>query len=99
MLDLNKKLFDDFRALHDKYAFNEGKWQDEFNREGEKILTVVREWENKLCRQSEKAGYGNYTNSLSEKFRAEVKKQFSLIDNVGLLSKNDSPFTIRKIKL
>lgn len=99
MLDLNKKLFDDFRALHDKYALNEERWQNEFNREGEKILTVVREWENKLCRQSEKAGYGSYTSSLSEKFRSELKKQFSLIDNIGLIIRKKPVFTIKKIKL
>ena len=96
MLENNKELFNGFRTLHDRYALDQEKYQEEFNKEGEKVLVVIREWEDKLCRQSEKAGYGSYTSGLAEKFQAEVKKVFSLIDHIGLITQ---PFAIKKITL
>ena len=96
MLGNNKELFNGFRKLHDRYVLDQEKNQEEFNKEGEKVLVVIREWEDKLCRQSEKAGYGNYTSSLSEKFRQELKKVFPLIDHIGLITQ---PFAIKKITL
>lgn len=99
MLEANKELFDSFKKLHDKYSLDEEKWQDEFNKEGEKVLATVHEWENKLCSQSEKAGYGNYTTNLAEKFQAEVKSHFPLIDHVGIIVKKGEAFIIKKITL
>jgi gamma-glutamylcysteine synthetase len=99
MLDTNKKLFEDFRKIHDKYALDEEAWQEKFNKEGEKVLLLVHEWEDKLCRQSEKAGYGSFTTSLAEKFQAELKKEFPLIDHVGILVKKTPSFNIRRIRL
>ena len=96
MLENNKELFDGFRELHDRYALDQEKYQEEFNKEGEKVSVVIREWEDKLCRQSEKAGYASFTSSLAEKFQSEVKKVFPLIDHVGLITR---PFTIKKITL
>lgn len=96
MLENNKELFNGFQKLHDKYALDQEKYQEEFNKEGEKVLVVIREWENKLCRQSEKAGYGSYTSGLAEKFQAEVKNVFPLTDHIGLITQ---PFTIKKITL
>src|SRR4030065_2110136 len=84
MLDFEKDAFNKFRVVHDDYALNPDKFQDEFNLEGEKILTIVRTWENKLCMQSEKAGYGTYTSNLAEKFQEEVRKHFPEIVNIGL---------------
>lgn len=103
MIENNKELFDSFKTIHDKYALNEEVWQDEFNKEGEKILTVVREWENKLCSQSEKAGYSKFTTNLSEKFHAEIKKSFPMLDYIGIkIAKaptQTKPFNLRKINL
>ena len=90
MLDFEKDAFNEFRIVHDNYALNPDKFQDEFNIEGEKILTIVRTWENKLCMQSEKAGYGSYTTNLAEKFQEEVRKHFPEIVNVGLKVENKS---------
>jgi hypothetical protein len=98
MLAENKETFDQFTPLHANYGINEDKYQDEFNREGEKILKIVNEWENKLCSRSEKAGYANYTGNLAEKFQAELRKNFPLIDHVGIISKR-STFNIKKINL
>jgi len=96
MIDSNRKVFDEFRKVHALYDLDQDKWQEKFNTEGERIVKLVKEWENKLCKQSEKAGYGNYTGTLAEKFQSEVKKEFPLIDHVGLIIKK---FTIKKIDL
>jgi hypothetical protein len=96
MLEENKKVFDEFKLLHANYGMNEEKYQNEFNTEGEKILKIVNEWENKLCSQSEKAGYANYTGNLAEKFQAELRSTFPLIDHVGIVSVK-STFKIKKL--
>ena len=96
MVEANKDHFEAFKEVHNEYALNEDKFQEEFNKQGEKLLPIIQEWENKLCMQSEKAGYGNYTSGLAEKFRAEVKKEFPLIDHIGIIV---NKFSIKKIKL
>lgn len=96
MLDEHKKDFDEFRTLHANYGLDEDKYQDEFNKVGAQILKIVNEWENKLCAHSEKAGYASYTGGLAEKFRAELRLAFPLIDHVGIISKK-STFTLKKL--
>ena len=96
MLKINKSLFSSFKKLHDKYEQNPDKWQEKFNTEGEKVLQIIREYENKLCSQSEKGGYSKFTPKLAEKFQSEIKKQFPLIDHIGLKVKI---FTLKKINL
>lgn len=96
MLESEKELFAEFSQIHAKYSLDEDKYQEEFNKIGEKVLIVVAEWENKLCRQSEKAGYGSFTSNLSEKFRQELKRIFPLIDHIGIIVR---PFTLKKIRL
>jgi len=102
MLEANKELFDRFKEVHDRYFLNQEIHQTEFNKEGEKVLVAIREWEDKLCRQSEAAGYGTYTGGLAEKFQAEIKKLFPLIDHIGLISTTPTPkekFVLKKIIL
>lgn len=96
MIETNKEAFDEFKKIHALYDMDQDKWQKKFNKEGEKIIKIVKEWENRLCKQSEKAGYSNYTGTLAEKFQSEVKREFPLIDHVGLIIKR---FTIKKISL
>jgi hypothetical protein len=96
MLSENKELFDDFKNLHAQYGMDEDKYQDDFNKMGEQILALTHEWENKLCQQSEKAGFGSFTNNLSEKFQAELRVAFPLIDHVGIISRR-STFNIKKL--
>lgn len=93
MLEAHKNLFDNFARIHADYGMNEEGRQEEFNKQGEKVLAVIHEWENKLCSHSEKAGYANYTGGLAEKFQKEVKSHFPLIDHVGIIvkSKTDKP--------
>lgn len=106
MLEAEKELFGEFKKLHDEYSLNQEKLQTKFNEEGKKIVDIVHEWENKLCKQSEKGGYSHFTPKLAEKFQEEVKKHFPLIDHVGIqvqyapvtVSDNDA-FILKKIDL
>lgn len=94
MVTENKEAFDKFTQKHFEYSIDQNKHQEEFNAEGEKILKIIHEWEDKLCKQSEKAGFGSYTAGLAEKFQDEVKSHFPLIDRVGIIVKK---FEIKKI--
>ena len=96
MLEANKELFEEFAKLEAKYSLDQDAHQEEFNKLGEKVILVTKEWEGKLCRQSEKAGYSSYTTALAEKFQGEVKRHFPLIDHVGIIVK---VFNIKKISL
>ena len=96
MIEANKDAFESFRKVHDQYSLDEEKYQEEFNKAGEAILPLIHEWENKLCSQSEKAGYGGYTGGLAEKFQAEVKREFPLIDHIGIIVEK---FSVKQIKL
>lgn len=98
MKETNKELFASFRKIHDEYHLSEDtdSLQEKFNIEGEKVLVVVREWEGRLCSQSEKGGYGAFTGNLTEKFQAEIKKEFPMIDHVGIIVKK---FSLKKINL
>lgn len=93
MLANNKEVFDSFVKLHMQYSMDQDGLQEKFNNEGSKVVTIIREWESKLCSTSEKAGYGGYTSNLSEKFWQEVRKSFPLIDYVGVIVKKNSKVT------
>jgi hypothetical protein len=94
MFAQNQELFDSFRQVHDKYVLNPEPLQEEFNKIGSKVMSVIADYEDRLCSQSERGGYGSFTMKLSEKFRAEIKKHFSEIDKVGIVV-----FKINKINL
>ncbi len=104
MISENKDAFEGFRTLHDNYALNPEKWQENYNREGEKILEIVREYENRLCANTERGAFNKYSTNLSEKFQNEVRNQFPMIGHIGLTieknSKTDkSDFVLKKIDL
>lgn len=102
MITNEKVAFDAFTKLHMKYSLDQDNLQDKFNKEGAKIVAIIKDWENKLCSTSEKSGYGGYTSNLSEKFWGEVRKSYPLIDYVGVIVKKTTPkpeFKISKINL
>src|SRR5690348_16884367 len=84
MVTQNKQDFDEFKKIHDKFTKDPEKYRDQFNRLGSDILDITRDWENRLCRQSEGAGNSKFTTALSEKFQAEVKSHFPKINSVGI---------------
>jgi len=94
MLAHNRELFDSFRKVHDRYILDPDNLQEELNEIGKKVMSVVNEYEDKLCSQSEKGGYGQYAGKLAEKFRTELRKDFSHINHVGI-----RVFKIEKINL
>lgn len=98
MFESNQEAFDRFRRIHDEYclAVDKESLQDKYNEEGAKITEIIEEWEQRLCSQSEKAGYGSYSGSLAEKFHEEIKKVFPMIDYIGLIVEK---FEIKKMKL
>lgn len=96
MLSEHKVEFDNFKILHANYGMDEEKYQEEFNKEGQKILDIAHEWENRLCKSSEGAGFGTFTVKLAEKFQEELRIAFPLIDHVGIVAIR-STFKIKKL--
>lgn len=100
MINTNKNIFNNFNKLYNEYIKDQDNLQEKYNKEGRAVLDIIREWENKLCSQTEKAGFGNYSTNLSEKFWTEIRKTYPLIDYVGVISKKSPPkpsFSIKKI--
>ncbi len=85
MLSAHEEIFKEFKKLHDKYAEDPKKYQEEFNEKGLEIQAILRRWENNLCGKSESGRYGKFSSSLADKFREEVKVHFPKIDNIGML--------------
>lgn len=114
MLEDHKDAFNAFRDIHDKYKNNEAS-QEEYNTHGKPIMDLIREYEDKLCRQSEGSGYAAYAGNLAEKFWEEIRREFPLIDRVGVIIKkvaveppvapapalanDEEEFTIKKIEM
>lgn len=96
MVSENKDIFDKFTKAHFEYSIDQEKNQENFNNIGGDILEIIHEWEDRLCKQSERAGFGSYTTNLAEKFQSEIKSHFPLIDHVGIVT---NKFSIKKIKL
>ncbi len=106
MLDENKEVFAEFKKLHDKYASDQKAHQKEYNEKGTKIADIVREYDDRLCRNTERGMYSGFSGGLSEKFHAEVKKVFPMIEYIGLVIQSGPPvttpsdsFAIKKIRL
>lgn len=84
MLEYNQDLFNHFKKLHDEYAVNPESVKDEFNSQGEKVLRVIRRYEDILCSKSEGGKYGKYSGNLAEKFWEAVRGYLPKIDFVGM---------------
>lgn len=84
MLGKNRDLFIRFKITHDMYANDRKTWAAQFNDEGEKVLEIVRDYENRLCGHSEQGQYSKFSANLAEKFWAEVRKNYPRIDFVGV---------------
>lgn len=96
MVSENKVAFDEFTRVHFEYSIDQDKNQEKFNEEGEKINKIIHEYEDRLCKHSEGAGFGKYTSNLAEKFQDEVRSHFPLIDHIGIVV---NKFSLKKIKL
>lgn len=85
MVTKYEKEFDSFQELHDKYESDPKKWQEEFNREGAKIMDIVRDYENRLCGRMENTLNATYSANLAEKFRGEIKRYLPKLDMIGVV--------------
>jgi hypothetical protein len=84
MVDENSDIFKKFFDVHDRYVLNPNQNQDEFNSVGHEIVEIIREYERKLCSNSERGQFGKFSAKLSERFWAEVRKDYPKIDFVGV---------------
>lgn len=96
MLAQNKDVFTAFQEIHDQYAQNPKTYQGEFNRRGEEVANLIRQYENRLCRQTEGSQFGKFSSNLAIKFQEEVRTYFPQIDNLGL---EEELFELKKIHL
>jgi len=85
MLKENKEAFDAFAKVHLDYSADQDSLQEKFNQEGEKIMAIVRDYEDRLCKNTERGMYNSYSGGLAEKFQTLVKSHFPLIDHIGLI--------------
>ncbi len=108
MISENKDAFDAFTKIHFEYSIDQDKMQETFNLEGGKIQDIIREYENKLCSNTERGQYNQYSTGLAEKFQNEVRAHYPLIDHIGLIVEKGAPvqeetpdfaFNLKKINL
>jgi hypothetical protein len=80
----NKDLFLQFKLIHDDYVKDRQKHKADFDKTGKKILTIIEEWESRLCGHMEKGNNSVFSAKLSDKFWEEIKKYYPFIDFVGV---------------
>ena len=83
MVEYNKEVFDEFKAIHDEYLQDPKIYHDLFNDKGEKILRIIRRYENMLCGKAENSGYSKFSTGLSDKFWGLIRNYLPKIDDVG----------------
>lgn len=87
MIEIHQDLFKSFKEIHDKYAQDPKKWQEQFNTQGKEIMMIIQRFENNLCAKSESGKYGKFSATLSDKFWTEVRAIFPQISYVGMKRK------------
>lgn len=84
MVEENLSIFSEFRTIHDNFQSDPAKYADEFHTVGRDVLDIVRDWDRRLCSGMERGRYSAYSDQLSEKFWAIVRKHFPVIEQVGV---------------
>lgn len=84
MLSDYEDFFAEFKQLHDKFVADPDEYRDAFNEMGQKILRIIRRYEDELCSKSENSGFGKFSTNLSDKFWEQVRGYFPQIDAVEL---------------
>jgi hypothetical protein len=93
MIEQNQAQFDQFRRIHDLYVMHPDQYQLQYNQLGAPIQAIIQDWENRLCKQTEKGLYSKYSEQLAEKFRQHVQKHFPKINAIGLTRGPKAPLT------
>lgn len=89
MYEQNDELFKEFKSVHDAFAQNQKAYAATFHGLGQKVVDIMRDWERRLCRNMGKGQFSAYAVKLSEKYWAEIEKEFPLIRKVGVKSNFD----------
>jgi hypothetical protein len=84
MVEDHKELFSQFKVVHDTYKTNRKQFQEEFNKIGKEVMEIIREYEDRLCAGMERGIYGKYSDKVAEKFWNRIKKDYPLIELVGV---------------
>lgn len=84
MVTQHKTLFDKFREIHDKFQENPDENKDEFNNVGMEVMETIRRFEVQLTSHMTGSGYGKFSTNVTDKFWAEIKKNFPKIEFVGV---------------
>ncbi len=84
MIEENKELFDNFRAVHNAYIVNPDANKARFNELGAEAMEVMRVYERRLCGKTESGSYAKFSSNLSQKFWDEIRNVFRKIDFVGV---------------
>lgn len=85
MLRNNEKILADFKVLHDNYSEDKQMYSARFHKEGRDILDIMRSYERKLCSGMERSKNSAYSDQLANKFWDRIRKDYPLIDEVGLV--------------
>lgn len=89
MKSQNQELWAEFAKVHQAVLDSGGLDKDpqataQFHKVGQKVVDVMRDWDRRLCSAMGRGKFSKYSQQLSEKFWAEVAKDFELIYSVGL---------------
>lgn len=84
MWEKNKDILTKFLKIHDLYKSNRKQYASVFNQEGKEVRQVMEEWDRRLCAQMERGKNGVFSSKVSEKFWEEIRKDFPLIEFVGV---------------
>ncbi len=86
MWDAHKDILQQFQDVHDQYKAHQrdSAAKKEFDLVGKKARSIMEEWDSRLCQQMEKGKNSVFSAKVSEKFWVEVKKDFPLVDLVGV---------------
>jgi len=84
MIDENKKAFDNFFKIHERYAADQKANQAEFTAVGREIQDIIHDYERRLCGKTEGGMYSKFSQNLSEKFWEIIRKDFPKIDYIGV---------------
>ncbi len=85
MLAKHKGEFDAFEKIHTEFLKDQEKNQEKFNEIGKGVRRIVEDTERWLCGKMETAGKGKFSNTVADKFRAEVRARFKAFDMVGMI--------------
>lgn len=84
MLDDYEEFFAEFKQVHDRFASDPDVYKEAFNEMGQKVLRIIRRYEDELCSKSENSGFGKFSTNLSDKFWEQVRGYFPHIDRIEL---------------